>query len=164
MEETPGRASLEKLGLSDPSTATRRRGRSTTTTCTQDTNIQHLHDEPLIFPIHKHPQLHASQYKQKTQHPSHPFARNKLKALTVPGQHGYVSTEFTCHKERRKNGDTMTATQHVNVDKAQRPPNTCCDALFLHSSAHWMTLISSMILRITVWRNGKGSFSNTMNK
>ena len=37
MEETPGRASLEKTGLSDPSTATRRRGRSTTTTTTTKT-------------------------------------------------------------------------------------------------------------------------------
>ena len=33
-----------------------------------DTNIQHLHDEPLT---HEHLQLYASQYKQKTQHPSH---------------------------------------------------------------------------------------------
>ena len=34
--------------------------------CTQDTNIQHLHDETLILPIHDNPQLRASQYKQKT--------------------------------------------------------------------------------------------------
>ena len=38
--------------------------------CTQDTNIQHLHDETLTLPIHEHIQLHASQYKQKTQHPT----------------------------------------------------------------------------------------------
>ena len=37
----------------------------TVTGCTQDTNIQHLHDETLILPIHEHIQLHASQYKQK---------------------------------------------------------------------------------------------------
>ena len=43
----------------------------TSTGCTQDTNIQHLHDETLTFPIHEHLELHASQYKQKTQHPSH---------------------------------------------------------------------------------------------
>ena len=43
----------------------------TATGCTQDTNIQHLHDETLILPIHKHIQLHASQFKQKTQYPSH---------------------------------------------------------------------------------------------
>ena len=45
----------------------------TATGCTQDTNIQHLHDETLTLPIHEHLQLHASQYKQKTQHPSHPL-------------------------------------------------------------------------------------------
>ena len=32
----------------------------TATGCTQDTNIQHLHDETLTLPIHKHIQLHAS--------------------------------------------------------------------------------------------------------
>ena len=36
----------------------------TATGCTQDTNIQHLHDE--------------TQYKQKTQHPSHPLQHNIL--------------------------------------------------------------------------------------
>ena len=38
----------------------------TATGCTQDTNIQHLHDETLTLPIHEHLQFHASQYKQKT--------------------------------------------------------------------------------------------------
>ena len=45
----------------------------TATGCTQDTNIQHLDDETLILPIDEHLQLHASQYKQKIQHPSHPL-------------------------------------------------------------------------------------------
>ena len=36
----------------------------TATGCTQDTNIQHLHDETLTLPIHEHLQLHTSQYKQ----------------------------------------------------------------------------------------------------
>ena len=45
----------------------------TATGCTQDTNIQHLHDETL--PIHEL-QLHASQYTQKTQHPSHPLHKH----------------------------------------------------------------------------------------
>ena len=40
----------------------------TATGCTQDTNVQHLHNETLI---HEHLQLYASQYKQKTQYPSH---------------------------------------------------------------------------------------------
>ena len=48
----------------------------TATGCTQDTNIQHLHDETLTLPIHEHLQLHASQYKQRTQHPSHPLHKH----------------------------------------------------------------------------------------
>ena len=48
----------------------------TATGCTQDTNIQHLHDETLTLPIHEHLQLHASQYKKKTQHPSHPLHKH----------------------------------------------------------------------------------------
>ena len=57
---------------------------------TQDTNIQRLHDETLILPIHEHLQLHASQYKQKTQHPSHPLHKHttffntpRLKTTTI---------------------------------------------------------------------------------
>ena len=45
------------------------------TGCTHDTNIQHLHDETNILPIQKHLQLHASQVRQKAQHPSHPLHR-----------------------------------------------------------------------------------------
>ena len=37
----------------------------TATGCTQDTNIQHPHDETLILHISEHLQLHGSQYKQK---------------------------------------------------------------------------------------------------
>ena len=48
----------------------------TGTGCTQDTNIQHMHDETLTHPIHEHLQLHASQYKQKTQYPSHPLHKH----------------------------------------------------------------------------------------
>ena len=57
----------------------------TATGCTPDTNTQHLHDETLILPIHDHLQLHVSQYKQKTQHPSHKhttyFNTTRLKTL-----------------------------------------------------------------------------------
>ena len=48
----------------------------TATGCTQDTNIHHLPDETLTLPMHEHLQLHASQYKQKTQHPSHPLHKH----------------------------------------------------------------------------------------
>ena len=49
----------------------------TATECIQDTNIHHLHDETLTLPIHEHLQLHASQYQQKTQHPSHPLDKHR---------------------------------------------------------------------------------------
>ena len=48
----------------------------TATGCTQDTNIQHMYGKTLTLPIHEHLQLHASQYKQKTQHRSHPLHKH----------------------------------------------------------------------------------------
>ena len=42
----------------------------------QDTNILYMPDKTLTLPIHEHLQLHASQYKQKTQHPSHPLHKH----------------------------------------------------------------------------------------
>ena len=43
------------------------------TGCTHDTNTQYLHDETNVLPIHQHLQLHASQIRQKAQHPTHPL-------------------------------------------------------------------------------------------
>ena len=43
------------------------------TGCTHDINTQHLHDETNVLPIHQHLQLHASQIRQKAQHPTHPL-------------------------------------------------------------------------------------------
>ena len=36
-------------------------------------NTHHLHDETNVLPIHQHLQLHASQIRQKAQHPTHPL-------------------------------------------------------------------------------------------
>ena len=57
----------------------------TATGCTQDTNIQHLHDETLTLPIHKHLQLHASQYKHKTHHIHHIPYTNTQHTSTLQG-------------------------------------------------------------------------------
>ena len=43
------------------------------TGCTKDTNLQHLHEETSILPLKNHLQLHASQIRQKAEHPSHPL-------------------------------------------------------------------------------------------
>ena len=48
----------------------------TATGCTQDTNIQHMLEETLTLSIHEHLQLHASHYKHKTQHISHPLHKH----------------------------------------------------------------------------------------
>ena len=68
--------------------------------CTQVTNIQHLHDETLILPIHEHLQFHASQHKQKTQHPSHP-----LHKLTT-----YINTP-----DKNSLSLTTAATQNIST-------------------------------------------------
>ena len=41
-----------------------------------------MYDETPILHIHEHLQLHASQYKQKTQHPSHPLHRHTTYFIT----------------------------------------------------------------------------------
>ena len=71
-----------------------RRGR-----CTQDKNIQHLHDETLTLLIHGHLQLNASQYKQKTQHPSHPHHKH--------------TTNFNTSRLKKKLFLTTAATQQT---------------------------------------------------
>ena len=43
--------------------------RSDTRSTWNNVNTLDNYDETLTFPIHEHLQLHASQYKQKTQHP-----------------------------------------------------------------------------------------------
>ena len=78
----------------------------TATGCTQDKNIQHLHDETLTLPIHEHLQHHASQYKQKTQHPSHPLHKH--------------TTYFNTPRLKKTLFLTMAATQQYS----HRPPHS----------------------------------------
>ena len=65
----------------------------TATGCTQDTNIQHLHDETLTLPIHEQLQLHASQYKQK--HNIHHTLYTNIQhtsTLQMDGEDGWWAT------------------------------------------------------------------------
>ena len=55
----------------------------TATGCTQDTNIQYMHDDTIIHPIHEHLQLHVSQYKQKHNIHHTPYA-NKPTYFNTP--------------------------------------------------------------------------------
>ena len=77
----------------------------TATGCTQDTNIQHLHDETLTISIHEHLQLHASQYKQKTQHPSHPLHKHTTYFSTPRLHNKHFRRPTHSHYNRHKTCD-----------------------------------------------------------
>ena len=82
----------------------------TATGCTQDTNIQHLHDETLILPIHEHLQLHASQYKQHTQDPSHPLHKHTTYFNTPRLKHQLYLTTAATQQTFPQTPHTITTT------------------------------------------------------
>ena len=92
----------------------------TATGCTQDTNIQHLHDETLTLLIHEHLQLHASQYKQKTQHPSHPLNKHTT----------YFNTPRLTKPTIFNNGRYTTFPQTPTQSPQQPEKQTC--AIYIH--------------------------------
>ena len=114
----------------------------TATGCTQDTHIHHLHDKTLILPIHEHLQLHASQYKQKTQHPSHPLHKhttyfntprlkktifnNRRYTTNIPtDSHTFTTTDI---ETNMRNIYTYTVSRHLatrdnNKTLRTPPPN-----------------------------------------
>ena len=115
----------------------------TATGCTQD--IQHLHDETLTLPIHEHLQLHTSQYKQKTQHPSHPLHKHttyintpRLKKPTI-FNNGHYTTSIPTDPHTVTTTDIKTNMCHIHTSIVSRhlatrgnntilrtpPPHTC---------------------------------------
>ena len=122
----------------------------TATGCTQDTDIHHLHDETLTLPIHEHLQLHVSQYKQKTQHPSHPlhkyttyFNTPRLKHYlqqrplhtNIPTDLHTITTTDMCHMHTsivsmhlatRGNNKILRTPPHISSSKEALPHLTYC--------------------------------------
>ena len=97
----------------------------TATGCTQDTNIHHLHDETLILPIHKHIKLHASQFNQKTQHPSHPLHEHttysntpRLKKIFV--NNGRYTTNIPTDPHTVTTTDIKTNMRHIHTSIVSR--------------------------------------------
>ena len=90
----------------------------TATGCKEDTNIQHLHDETLTLPIHAHLQLHASLYKQKTQHPSHPLYKH---TSTLQGSkptifsNGRYTTNIPTYPNTITTTDIKTNMRHIHT-------------------------------------------------
>ena len=98
----------------------------TATGCTQGTNIQHLHDETLTLPIHEHLQLHASQFMQKTQQPSHPLHKHttyfnspRLKNSTI-----FNNGRYTSNIPPVGMHDNLFITSHYNRHKNKYAPYT----------------------------------------
>ena len=97
----------------------------TVTGCTQDTNIQHLHDETLTLPIHEHLQLHASQYKQKTQHPSHPLHKhttyfNTPRLKKTIFNNGRYTTNIPTDPHTVTTTDIKTNMRHIHTSIVSR--------------------------------------------
>ena len=92
----------------------------TATECTQDTNIQHMHDETLTLPIHEHLQLHASQYKQKTQHPSHPLHKHTTYFNTPRLKNGRYTTNIPTDPHTVTTTDIKTNMRHIHTSIVSR--------------------------------------------
>ena len=70
----------------------------TATWCTQDTNIQHLHDETLTLSIHEHLQLHVSQYSSHVLHKHTTYFNTP--SLMLHNKHSHISPH--CHYNSHK--------------------------------------------------------------
>ena len=97
----------------------------TVTGCTQDTNMQHLHDETLTLPIHEQLQLHASQYKQKTQHPSHPLHKhttyfNTARLKNTIFNNGRYTTNIPTAPHTVTTTDIKTNMRHIHTSIVSR--------------------------------------------
>ena len=98
---------------------------STVTGCTEDTTIQYLHDETLTLPIHEHLQIHASQYKQKTQHPSHPLHKhttyfNTPRLKKTIFNNGRYTTNIPTDPHKVATTDIKTNMRHIHKSIVSR--------------------------------------------
>ena len=80
----------------------------------------HLHDKTLTVPIHEHLQLHASQYKQKTQHPSHPLHKhttyfNTPRLKNTIFNNGRYTTNIPTDPHTVTTTDTKTNMHHIHT-------------------------------------------------
>ena len=126
----------------------------TATGCTQDTNIQHLHDETLTLPIHVRLQLHASQYKQKTQHQLHPLhkqtiyfntprLKNPLFSTTAATQQTFPKTPHS-HYNRHKNN-----MRHIHTSIVSKYLATRGNKKILRTSPPHISSSEEILYRIT---------------
>ena len=82
------------------------------TGCTHDTNTQHLHDETNVLPIHQHLQLHASQIRQKAQHPTHPLHKLTIHPHTPRLKKQHQLHHQQTHTQTQSHNNRSQQTQH----------------------------------------------------
>ena len=123
--------------------------------CTQDTNIQHLHDETLTLPIHEHLQLHASQYKQNTQHPSHPLHKHttyfntpRLKKNTI-FNNGRYTTNIPTDPHTFTTTDIKTNIRHIHASIVSRHLATRGNNKILHTPPPYTSSSEERLPRLT---------------
>ena len=88
------------------------------TGCTHDTNTQHLHDETNVLPIHQHLQLHASQIRQKAQHPTHPLHQLTIHPHTLRLKKQTTFNNINCTTNIDTHPDTVTQ-QQISANSTQ---------------------------------------------
>ena len=126
----------------------------TATRCTQDTNIQHLHDDTLILPIHEHLQLHASQYKHKhnihhtpytnIQHNS--IVQGKKKPLSLTTATTQQTNPQTPHSHYNRHKTNM---RHIHTSIVSRHLATRGNNKILHTSPPHNSCSEEILLRLT---------------
>ena len=79
------------------------------------TNIQYMYDETFILPIHKHLQLHASQYKQKRQHPSHPLHKHTTYFTTSFKNPLSLTTNIPRHSHYNRHKTMPLCNNHTHT-------------------------------------------------
>ena len=85
----------------------------------------HLHDKTLTLPIHEHLQLHVSQYKQKTQHPSHPLHKytpyfNTPRLKKHYFNNGRYTTNIPTDPHTVTTTDIKTSMRHIHTSIVSR--------------------------------------------
>ena len=121
------------------------------TGCTQDTNIQHMHDETLILTIHEHLQLHASQYKRKTQRPSHKHTAyfNTPRLKNTIFKNGRNTTSIPTDPHTITTTDIKTTMHHIHTSIVSRHLATRGNNKILHTPPPHISSSEETLLRIT---------------
>ena len=116
----------------------------------QDTNIQHLHNETLTLPIHEHLQLHASQYKQKTQHSSHPLHKPPTHLNTQRQKKTILNNDrFTTNIPTDPYTVIKTNMRHIHTSIVSRHRTTICNKNILRTPPPHISSSEERLPRLT---------------